>query len=410
MNAMQTPSRSPRIGTAEMAPSTAGGYNVAIGYLRMFIVLLVVAHHAVLAYHPYAPAPPASLVEQPRLWQAFPIVDSHRWSPFSIFVSFNDIFFMSLMFLLSGLFVWPSLTRKGSAIFLRDRALRLGLPFLVAAALVAPLAYYPTYLQTGATSGFAGFWQQWHSLGTWPAGPAWFLWLLLAFDCVAAFLYRLTPRWGEVIGRLSRQAWYRPFAFVWMLVGVSTIAYLPMELAFNPFAWSSFGPFTFQTSRLLHFAVYFMAGVGLGAYGIERGLLASDGALAGRWFRWLSAALLTFAGAIIVIIVAITTRTRFWEVVGDFAFVVSCAVSSFAFLAVFVRFARHRVAILDSLTANAYGIYLVHYAFVSWLQYELLPASVPAVAKAAIVFFGAVLLSWGSTAVLRRIPMVRRVI
>lgn len=410
MSGMQTPSPSPGSGTAEMAASTAGGYNVAIGYLRTFIVLLVVAHHAVLAYHPYAPAPAVSLIEQPRLWQAFPVVDSHRWSPFSIFVSFNDIFFMSLMFLLSGLFVWPSLKRKGSALFLSHRALRLGLPFLVAAALVAPLAYYPTYLQTGAPSGPAGFWQQWYSLGAWPAGPAWFLWLLLAFDCFAALLYRLTPTWGDVLGRVSRQAWYRPFAFLWILVGVSTIAYLPMELAFNAFSWSSFGPFTFQTSRLLQYAVYFLAGVGLGAYGIEGGLLASDGELAARWFRWLPAALLTFIGAIIVIIAAITTRTRFWEVVGDFAFVVSCAVSAFAFLAVFVRFARHRVAILDSLTANAYGIYLIHYAFVSWLQYELLPASLPPVAKATIVFLGAVLLSWGSTAVLRRVKSVRRVI
>ena len=35
------------------APS--GSYNLAIGYLRAFITLLVVAHHSVLAYHPYAP-------------------------------------------------------------------------------------------------------------------------------------------------------------------------------------------------------------------------------------------------------------------------------------------------------------------------------------------------------------------
>lgn len=32
-------------------------YNVAIGYLRAFVTVLVVAHHAGLAYHPLAPAP-----------------------------------------------------------------------------------------------------------------------------------------------------------------------------------------------------------------------------------------------------------------------------------------------------------------------------------------------------------------
>src|SRR5579864_4433528 len=121
----------------------ASDRNIAIGYLRAFITVLVLVHHAVLAYHPYAPTPPTSLVAQPRLWQAFPVVDSQRWSVFSMFVGFNDIFFMSLMFLLSGLFVWKSLQRKGSGVFLRDRMLRLGLPFVIAAALIAPLAYYP---------------------------------------------------------------------------------------------------------------------------------------------------------------------------------------------------------------------------------------------------------------------------
>jgi hypothetical protein len=38
----------------------ANSYNLAIGYLRAFITVLVLAHHAVLAYHPFAPPVPAS--------------------------------------------------------------------------------------------------------------------------------------------------------------------------------------------------------------------------------------------------------------------------------------------------------------------------------------------------------------
>src|SRR5664279_2602120 len=120
-----------------------GSYNLAVGYLRAFITLLVLAHHSALAYHPYAPAPPATLLAQPRLWQAFPVVDARHSAMFSFFVGFNDIFFMSLMFFLSGLFVYRSLERKGVGTFLRDRLSRLGLPFIFAAAVIAPLAYYP---------------------------------------------------------------------------------------------------------------------------------------------------------------------------------------------------------------------------------------------------------------------------
>ena len=193
-----TPSHQP---TSPPRTATRPRYSVSMGYLRAFITLLVVAHHAALAYHPFAPPPPAALTDQPRIWPAFPVVDPERWSGFAWLVSFNDIFFMALMFFISGLFVWPSLERKGAGSFLRGRAIRLGLPFMVAAALIAPLAYYPTYLQTGGRAA-AGFWQQWRSLGNWPAGPAWFVWVLLAFDLIAGALFLAMPAWGDALARI----------------------------------------------------------------------------------------------------------------------------------------------------------------------------------------------------------------
>lgn len=386
--------------------------QVSVGHLRAFITVLVLAHHAVLAYHPFAPQAPASLVAEPRWWQAFPITDSQRWGGFGLLVGFNDVFFMSLMFFLSGLFVWASLERQGSGAFLRQRALRLGLPFVVAAAVLAPLAYYPAYLQTGA-SGFAGFWQQWSALGNWPAGPAWFIWVLLAFDAAAAGLYLLWPRWGHVLGRVTSGARRRPALFFGLLAAVSAAAYLPMALAFNPFAWASFGPFFFQTSRLLHYAVYFLAGAAVGAYGLQQGLLAPDGRLARRWPLWLTASLVAFSGIVVIMILVSAAGQavpRSLEITGDLVFALSCAASSFAALAFFVRFARKGHPILDSLRRNAYGMYLLHYAFVSWLQYFFLKAPLSGLTKGSLVFLGTVLLSWAATAALRRLPAVARVI
>src|ERR1700760_4356715 len=57
--------------TMQAAPVTK--YNYAVGYLRGFIVALVVAHHSALAYHPYAPPQPSTLLARPRWWMAFPI-------------------------------------------------------------------------------------------------------------------------------------------------------------------------------------------------------------------------------------------------------------------------------------------------------------------------------------------------
>ena len=41
-------------------------------------------------------------------------------------------------------------------------------------------------------------------------------------------------------------------------------------------------------------------------------------------------------------------------------------------------------------------MYLLHYVFVVWLQFAMLPASLPAVDKAAIVFGGTLALSWSA--------------
>src|SRR5487761_610432 len=125
-------------------------HNLALGYLRGFLVVLVLAHHSVLAYIASPPPLPGSLLDPVRWWRAFPVIDPNaHWTGFSLFTGFNDDFFMSLMFFISGLFVWSSLRRKGAGTFARDRMIRLGIPFIVGAAIVAPIAYYPSYLQAG---------------------------------------------------------------------------------------------------------------------------------------------------------------------------------------------------------------------------------------------------------------------
>ena len=103
--------------------------------------MLVVAHHAALAYIRQAYYDPENYLNS-----TAPVVNPQRWWPLDVLVSWNDQFFMALLFLLSGLFVLPALRRKGIRRFLIERAQRLGLPFLVAAGLLSPLAFYPSCL------------------------------------------------------------------------------------------------------------------------------------------------------------------------------------------------------------------------------------------------------------------------
>jgi peptidoglycan/LPS O-acetylase OafA/YrhL len=392
-------------GEANALPE-AKARDASFDYLRAFVVLLVLLHHSVLAYAVMWPA-------QSRTFRILPapIVDPQRWAGFDLLAIFNDTFFMALMFLLSGLFVWPSLKRKGSARFLRDRILRLGLPFAVAAGILAPVAYYPSYAVTGADPGFLAYVRAWLSLGFWPSGPAWFIWLLLVFDAVAAGLYGVRCRSTANM----RTAWHlgldrRPPAFVAVLLVVSAVVYVPMELAFGAERWLTFGPFSFQASRPLLYAAYFLAGIQIGASATGSGFLA---ALARRWPIWLSAGLAAFAlrlAVIVTLILPVAGAHRplplTVQLLNDLTLVLCCGTISFAFIGLFRRFAVAHQPVFDSLSASSYGMYLVHYPIVVWLQFALFAVALGPIAKAGIVCVGAVILSWGLVVALRRVPLV----
>lgn len=373
--------------------------SLALSNLRAIVIVIVVAFHASLAYIAWLPATTAPFDQPPYQWQAFPIVDAERWIGFDLFCGWHDVSLMSLMFFLAGLLTAPSLLRKGSRTYIADRLWRIGSPFVLAVAFLSPVAHYPAYSVRTLDPSLAGFWRQWSTLPFWPDGPQWFLWQLLALSMVAAALYAVAPRFVDELGRCGTWMCGRPVAFYVILVALSGLAYVPLALAYSPWNWAAVGPFSFQLSRPAHYLVYFLSGAALGRYGLGRGLLAGDGTLARRWTWWLAASIATFlcwAG-----LTALTMPDWFAAPLparlgAAIAFPFACAAGVLALLAICLRFAGKRIPALDSLSANAYGIYLTHYLFVVWLQFALLNSGLPAIAKAAIVFSGALAMSWAS--------------
>jgi peptidoglycan/LPS O-acetylase OafA/YrhL len=375
----------------------------AFDYLRSLGVLLVLLHHALLAYVTFGflnPTDPTATFT--------PIVDSAKWAGFDAIVLLNDTFFMPLLFFVSGLFVWRSLERKGAARFLLSRLTRLGIPFLIGVVVLIPVAYYPTMLEIGLVYGvhqsFGEFWFDLAQRGFDPPGPLWFLWLLLAFDCLAALSYLVFRRAVGGPNRRSTSVLDSSLLFALALIGLSFAAYLPMREAFAPSQWLGIGPFQMEIVRVFLYLVYFGAGVAIGARGLERGAFRADGPFAKRWWAWLLAGLLSY-GAL-----ALAFGSAPQSALARYIFVLEMALVVLGLTSVFVRFARRHVPVLDSLSANSYGIYIIHYLVMIWLQYAVLRIDLPAVAKAAIVFFGGLALCWGSIAALRRIRAVARII
>jgi surface polysaccharide O-acyltransferase-like enzyme len=145
--------------------------------------------------------------------------------------------------------------------------------------------------------------------------------------------------------------------------------------------------------------------VGIGTAGIDVGLVAIDGSLARHWKLWLAAAIVS-----LFVWMGVTSLTMngpaplVIEIAADFCFVVACAAGCVFVIASSLRFGTTRSPILDSLSVNAYSLYLVHYDFVIWLQYALLGFTLFALIKGAIVFAGTAILSWITILAFERIP------
>lgn len=159
-----------------------------IDHLRGALAILVVLHHVALVYG--ASLPGYYYVEPP-----FTNPKAYQW--LFIFVMVNQSWFMGAFFLLTGYFTPGSYQRKGGEKFILDKLLRFGIPLIVFALVLSPIAFIGYYLMpsalTGITGGFtwARFWDAYPKFIS--VGPLWFVLLLLALN-LGYLLFRMIFR------------------------------------------------------------------------------------------------------------------------------------------------------------------------------------------------------------------------
>ena len=375
--------------------------NVSLDYLKAFVIVLVVFLHSILAYPSWAFFNVNSFLNS-----SAPIVDPARCEFIDFIPSLLNGFFMALLFFISGLFVYQSLLTKGPVAFVRTRFKRLGIPFVFALSFVMPIAFYPSFLMSGSTKDFISFWFSW----SWTSGPAWFLSLLLLFNCYAVIVYRLKlfPSFSSANFIVSN-----PLVFFLVLVFASGFVYFPLMYFYGPSQWSSFGPLLIgQTSRLLFYLVYFSAGLIVGRVGLSSTFLLDSRVFLRRSFVWLIAsAILGFIyfDSLKIVPINLTVPwsppSLWWINALIFCFYSAILLMS-SFLLSFIFFSR-RVDLLDHLSANSFGIYILHYPFVVWAQFFLLPFHLPGCLKLLIVFTFAFFFSWWASFLIRLSPRAR---
>ncbi len=364
--------------------------DVSIDYLRSLVTVSVVAHHAALAYTTFSTFDAEHYRESP-----MPVVDAVRFLPLDILVSWNDLFFMALMFFVSGLFVAPSIARKGEGRFLADRAKRLGVPFAVFSVVLSPIAFYPSWLLS-TSAGRGDYLASFFAGGTWNPGPLWFLWVLLAFCVIVAAAFRFLP---VVMKGFSWTA-----GSTGALVTVFSLATLattvPLSFAGLPDVALLAGPLGLpHPSRAVLYFVWFLMGLALGAGDMKRSLSRENLKL---WPLWLAVGALGYLANALSPAFFPGISAAMTKIVLNASFSFSCAFTILAALGIARKFFATSISAGDSLSDNAYGIYIFHYMFVLWAQFLLLNQPITAGVKFLIGLAFALAASWTLTAGLRK--------
>lgn len=170
--------REAQITVAENSPSShavkagAKQRNGGIDALRAAVTLLVLFHHTALTYGAIGG------------WYYREIAPSN--SPSSLllilFCTANQAWFMGLFFLLAGYYTPPAHRRHGTAGFVRERLLRLGIPLVFYFLILHPITV--ALAQTANGRPFLRVFEYLWSHGKLEPGPLWFAEALLIFAAV----------------------------------------------------------------------------------------------------------------------------------------------------------------------------------------------------------------------------------
>ncbi len=383
--------------------------NIWVDYLRSSLTVLVVAHHSSLAYTTFAKFDKAVYINS-----THPIVDAKRWIGLDIFENFNDVFFMSLMFLIGGLFLSRSISKKGKLKFIIDRFYRLFIPFLFLGTLAMLLAYFPSYYVGHGNTNIKAYVKDFFTTEQWPVGPPWFIWVLFLFNFLFVFVNPLIQKLKPGIVRFFDWSENNPFWFFSFLLLITWCLYVPMAYNVGAGTWVGIGPFDFQLSRIFLYFGYFLVGGMIGNTDFNQKIFSENSLIVKKWWLWSLLALIIYTALTIGAkplrqMVASHELKAFsgWMIYYTI-YVSSCALSSLAFISIFRRFIHSAKSLWTSLSDNAYLIYLVHFIFVIWMQFLLLPYNIPAFVKFAFTFVTAISISWALSSLLRRNKLLKK--
>ncbi len=396
---------------------------IFIDYLRAFAFTLLILDHTI---HAYA-----------ETWGQFWFFkDLTRTWVCDVLYLHNNSIIMPLLFMCVGMWVLPASVLKGVGGYLKDRLVRLGIPFVFGIPLIVPLLSYPRYhFYIDPTASYWEFWSEIFFSERLQAGPFWVMYALILYSFITLALAKIIPGFHESLGRWVRWMASKPVAGVGSFMVIAAVILGLSDLTWGAPWWIGFGKlFYLQGSRFLLHGLFFLLGAGISA----SGLLRDDSFWQGfsrKWPLWFSLMLIAAAGYISYSLlyrdIAYDESARkllaqggswddAWKLYLETAPSILLRTSlhgifvtlqALTYTAIIRRFLSSPRPPLTNLARNSYGMFIWHETMVVWMQLMLANTDLPIALKIAIIFPTALFGSWLlNDKVMGRIQGLQRVV
>lgn len=380
------------------APTTRPGSRILyIDNLRILLICGVVVQHLSVTYG----ASGSWMYIDPATDQiASTILSVYNLLPMAVGMGF--------FFLLAGYFTPRSVDRKSGVAFLRDRIIRLGIPWVVYSLLLEPLV---VYIARGQPGSFWSFYPVYlHRVDSIADGPIWFVELLLFFSILYVawrWLTRSRPRTAS--GAAAVRGYRAVLTFTLALGLASFVVRVWWPQYYQP------SPLNLPLGYLLQYACFYS----LGIVAYRGGWFSKITFRMGRDWALVALLITLLFYGLVLPYVAITGRQAVIEMLGGWHWLslVYALWESFVIIGVslglivlFRQRVNHQGRLAKDLAASAYTVYLIHpvvlvgfaYTFHVVALYPLLKFGIAALITVPLCF----LLSSG----LRRIPVLNKVL
>ncbi len=350
--------------------------------LRALLMLLGIPYHVALSYRP---------------GQTWIVRSDEGWAPFVHLAEFIHLFRMPAFFLIAGFFAALLLSRRAPGVWLKQRFMRLGIPFITSIVVLVPIlnlaCEFSNLPYSRALSSFV--WNSTHSGGYW-VRHLWFIIVLLYLSSAATLLCSLFPRLRTACVPEGLDRAMARYLLITLLLGTLGIALweaAAVEAFYIAGLATNVPQQILRLDELIIYTPWFITGV----------LLQRAPATLTRFTQphWLMAPLVA-----LTVWLAFTLPAQLHPAPGRMVTTFAAMAITWTLIGVARRWMDRPHALVTRFVDAAFVIYLFHLPIVALLVWLGQSVALAPAAKGLAVMALTLALSWGAWLVILRVPVL----